>query len=360
MPFEKGQLLKVLSLLPAAMVMTFSYPPADHAPNRPQVNNYRLWQRIQPRLDQADRQTAAEIDRSLAIVREFFDERKDRVRPFAQRLLSLRGKWNYVRGQLPSADRSEYFQFLADSFRQTVFSPEELRQVIERADLAYLDGARRAENQLLLDIQTDAADFRGPAIDSRAAGAAMQAQLEQLTARLDVEMGKQLGVNLAGETVTWFGSDVAATLAGRMLAAVGARLGVSCGVLSAGVGSTVASFGIGLAAAIVVDMGVDFSLKLGGYDPEAEVAAKVQATLDNLCTLLTEGDRQGRQLHERFRRMEREDPVFAVREQAKKSADDLEKRGLLDGLRQELQRLDKLRSGIRRQELFALVMGSGQ
>src|SRR5947209_7068954 len=57
----------------------------------------RAWAKIAPRLDQADQAATREIDASLKRLNDFFADRKVGIRPFAGEILSLRGKWAFVR-----------------------------------------------------------------------------------------------------------------------------------------------------------------------------------------------------------------------------------------------------------------------
>jgi hypothetical protein len=70
------------------------------------------------------------------------------------------------------------------------------------------------------------------------------------------------------------------------------RLGVSGGLLAAGAGSSWATFGIGLVAAIVIDIGIDWGMKLAGHDPAGEVASKVEGVLQKVKELLLDGEPQ--------------------------------------------------------------------
>jgi hypothetical protein len=135
-------------------------------------------------------------------------------------------------------------------------------------------------------------------------------------------------VTAAREITSWVASDVAAALALRVLAAVGQRLGLSGGVLAGGAASSWASLGTTVVAAVVLDKIIDWILRRAGYDPEANIAQQVRASLANIQSLLLDGD-------------EAEGPV----------------RG---GLRAELLRLHLERSRLRRDALWRFLFGSDQ
>src|SRR5687768_9318895 len=70
-------------------------PPSVSAPQLPlpppidwQAVRRDAWTKIAPRLDAANRESKAEIDRQLAPIAQFFDERKSGSPEFARKILS--------------------------------------------------------------------------------------------------------------------------------------------------------------------------------------------------------------------------------------------------------------------------------
>jgi hypothetical protein len=119
-------------------------------------------------------------------------------------------------------------------------------------------------------------------------------------------------------------TDLATPIVLRIAAVAAAELGIDAGILSVGAGSTVATFGVGLAVAVVVDYVLAAVLKASGYDPEAGIAQKVRDALERLETALVEGG-SGK-----------------------------------PGLRAELEALRQQRSGLRQRAVLALVEGGAR
>src|SRR5579859_4409417 len=102
-----AQLLAILIACLIALVKLVSdqfAPAADHQaappPEPTSAVRGRAWGKVEPLLEQADRQTAQALDKHLAAIHAFLDERKAGSRAFAERLLSLRGKWELVKAEI--------------------------------------------------------------------------------------------------------------------------------------------------------------------------------------------------------------------------------------------------------------------
>ena len=65
--------------------------------------------------DQAGQETAK---RRAESVRAFFAERKQRSRDFGEAVLSLSGKWAFVKSKLPFTDGDSHRQFCASDSRR--------------------------------------------------------------------------------------------------------------------------------------------------------------------------------------------------------------------------------------------------
>ena len=339
------------SSAPAPAVSVASVTPA------PAEVRQRAWQTIQPRLDASDRSAQTQIDRSLAIVNEFFAERSQNSRAFGEEVLALRGKWQFIHSRLPYADKDAHYKFLAQRFEKTIFSPEELRAVIEEAVTAHLAGVEGIENRLLVDIRADLADDASiQALPTIRSDASLQEDFRQLATQVARQVSNDLGVDVLRETGALVTFTVAEVIARRVAVAVAARLGMSAGILSAGAGSSVATLGMGLVACIAVDLGVDWFMRLAGYDPPGQVAQKVQATLEHVRELVVEGDREAVDAYAALRESARQDTDPAVRLAAERAVRNIDRKGLVRGLRAELQGLDQARAEIRRETLRLLIL----
>jgi hypothetical protein len=318
----------------------------------------RAWGQIAGRLDAADRASLAEIGRSLAQIDAFFASRRGGARPFAAAVLSLGGKWRFIKSHLPFADEQCHARFLQEQLAEHLLRPEELPKLLEGCVAGYLIRVRAMENQLLVQIRADLSesDLRAydviPALQSTQQFAS---QFQQLQGELTLMVGRDLNLTLSKEVAVLVGGEVAAQVALRVGLAVAERFGVSAGILGAGAASGWATFGLGLVVAIGLDFTVDGLLHLAGHDPEGQVAAKVEETLWRLQRLIVAGDPEAVLSYQKLRNMEAAHASGQVRLAAREAADAIERSGNL-GLRHELQRLHELRARVRRAALEQLIL----
>lgn len=320
----------------------------------------RAWSKIEVRLDAADAASNADIDRSLASIDEFFAARKPGARPFAEAVLSLRGKWRFVKAKLPFADGDGHAQFLQEKLEEHLFRPDDLKKLLESCVAGYLTRVKGLENQLLVQIRADLSEN-----ELAAAEAVPALQNPELFARefqkLQLEVaamaGKETNFTIGKEVAILVGSEVATVVAMRVGLAVAQRLGVSAGILGAGAAAGWATFGVGLVACIVLDFAVDGVLRVAGHDPEGQVEAKINETLGSLKSMIVNGVPEANVAYRKLRRMETEDPDAGVRAECKAAADRIDRGGSL-GLRHELTRLHELRARVRREALRRLIQES--
>jgi hypothetical protein len=329
-------------------------------PLDPQIIRTKAWTLAQRRLEEADQACTARVEKSLRRVHEFFAERKRQTRQFGEVVLSLRGKWSWVRSKLPLTDSEQHFRFLREQFEAHVFTPMELTKTIEDAVVDYFDSAQAIDNQLLSQIRTDLRgdEFRQlraiPVFQDRVfpddAAQKLLGDVNELVAQdLGVDATKKVGVAVAAVVVE--------RIAERVLFAVATRLGISAGIVSTGAASGAVTFGVGLIAAIIVDLTVDSLMQLAGFDPEEQVAQKINATLDRAYAEIADGDPEVHGLLEDWQRAaDTEDDE--LRAKASKAAAAIVGSGHL-GLRWELQHLDQIRVK-RRHELLRKVILEGE
>jgi len=150
-----------------------SPPPAPSAPSSAELAQRRFrverrehWiRKVQPRLQVCDEACAAGIDDGLQLLTRFMSERKSGSRPFAEAMLTLKGKWVFVRSTLPwwlGGDEDAYRQYVQEQFAKNIFSSEEMKTTIEKAVVTYLSTVQAAENELLVKARADLADIPLP------------------------------------------------------------------------------------------------------------------------------------------------------------------------------------------------------
>lgn len=318
----------------------------------------RAWSVIQPRLDAADQAAQAALEEQLRGVEEFFQHREAGVTPFAEAVLSLRGKWEFAKSKLPTADDDAHLRFLNAKFEEHLFKIDDLKQTVEHAIGGFVSRVQGIEGRLLVDVRADLSDG-----EFAAAGLpkfllndeAFRAEFDRAVAGAAAEVADDFQVAVSREVVSFVAGEVAAQVAVRVATAVAARLGVSAGVLGTGAAAGWATFGIGLVAAVVVDVAISQVAKMAGYDPVARVSEKVQAVLGQVRSLLVDGNPEARQALEQLRNMQVNDADAGVRAECRKAAEAIEAGGNL-GLRSELLKLHEVRSRLRREALRRLVL----
>ncbi|WP_169974036.1 hypothetical protein [Tautonia rosea] len=318
----------------------------------------RAWWQVAPRLQQAEEETRGEVEAATGEVERFLDDRAAHARAFASDVLSLRGKWAYLSDYFHKGTHEEY---IAGCFERHLFRGDELRAVVESSIARYVTEVQGAENRLLVDLRADLADdaIAGdgylPALDSEEA---FRAQYEAMLERILPVVSRDVGVTVTREMAAFVGSEIAARILADLGVSLATRMGVSGGILGAGASSGAVTFGVGLVAAILVDMALDWVIRKAGYDPEGEIAAKVQESLERLGTLILEGDALEWSRYRDARWGARLSWDAAEREAARESARSIEAGGGL-GLRHQLRRVDDLRSRLRKAALRGLILEGG-
>lgn len=333
-------------------------PPAAVAPIDRAALRRKAWDQIQPRLDAADAASRAAVDEQLAGIDDFFRVTDAGVKPFSEAVLSLRGKWEYAKSKLPTAEDDQHLRFLSGKFEEYIFKFDDLKVLIERAIGGYVSRVQGIEGGLLVDVRADLSEGELAAAGLPkflASDAAFRAAFQQALETAAAGVASDFRTGVSREVVSFVAGEIAAQIAVRTAAAVAARLGVSAGVLGTGAASSWGTFGLGLVAAVVVDVAISKVAKWAGYDPVARVSEKVQATLAQVRSLLVDGNPDARAAFEELRKMETDDADATVRDESRKAADSIERSGNL-GLRSQMLQLHEERARLRRAALQRLVL----
>jgi hypothetical protein len=325
----------------------------------PEMLRRQAWDKIARHLAPADAASLSAIDGALTPIEEFFAHRRAGARPFAESVLSLRGKWKYVKTRgIFGGESGEHLAFLDEKFREHLFDPDELKTIVQQSIADYLRTVQSIENKLLVTVRSEL-DQLDPQIDSAIAGigtpealaATYQQMLEDLVR--DVTHGARADLGL------FVGSFVAAEVSEQLMIrlgrAIATRLGVSAGVLGAGASGGAASAGATVGLAIVIDMGIEWLLSLSGSDATSQVTARVEASLDNLQELILEGDPTAVAAYHKIRARCDSFPTEEGRAKIRAALDDIETKGDL-GLRRMLLRLHDERARLREAVLRKLVL----
>jgi hypothetical protein len=181
--------------------------------------------------------------------------------------------------------------YLRQAFDEHLFKPADLERTIEQVAQCYSDSITAIENQMLVKLREDLSDL--PAT-------AFAASVDSATLRWVYEAAVERAIERVGMDVTAdVATQVVSLVAGEVLTQVAVRLGASAGILSAGAGTSWATFGAGLAIGLIVDQLVSWVWDWWA-DPRGSLAAELSLRLDELHALIVEGDGQTKGLRSAF------------------------------------------------------------
>jgi len=348
--------------LPQAVPATRHEPTASRAPAAPPVDleavRRRAWEKIGPRLLEAESAGRGDVDICLRDLGDFLEHRKRGVPKFSRQILSLSGKWQLVRGKLPFAAKDRHVRYLSEQFERNVFKPDELKSVLEAIVARYVKSLQSRENELLVHCRADISESDLAAVEAipvAASNEKFSREFERLVHSVvsDVQVG--LGVDVAQTVATLAAADIAVVVVRQVGTAAATQFGVDAGILGAGAGASWATFGVSLVAAIVADAILDRLIKAAGYDPAEKVTTKVHGSLERLQSLIVDGDAETREKYDALLNIAAGDPSPRLRKKAGAAIETIEKSGRL-GLRRDLIRLNELRARLRAEALKRLVL----
>lgn len=293
----------------------------------------------------------------LAVIDQFFEERKPGIKPFAESILSLGGKWKFVKGQVWKEDEEKHAAFLRAEFEKHVFSPTELSEIVKQVIAGYLAELQGLENEFLIKMRADLSESDPdvaaviPALTSQDAFNKDFAELAATSMKL---VAKDLQSDVAREIASFIAGEIAAKVGLKVLAGIGAKLGVSGGILATGAASSVATFGVGLIAAILADLALDKLLQAAGHDPVTKTANRIEQSLSGIRDSVKDGIPEAKQDWKELSDLALSDPDQKVREAATKAAESIAGSGNL-GIRRELLHLHELRAAARREAIKTLI-----
>lgn len=285
------------------------------------------WEKITPRLQAAHQAGERTAQLHSDFVHQFFAERSKRATAFAEEVLSLSGKWEYVKSTVGISDADAHRRYLHARFEEMVVSAAQLEELLRTVVASCVQDLQGIENDLLVQIRADLGDSdlaQAPGGMMLRTEDVFRQQYARTLEQVEILVGQDVNVQVVREAGSWVASDIAATLTISLMAACAERLGISAGVLGTGMASGAATLGLGIAAGFLVDALLDQMLAWCGYDPTGNIAQKVCETLKRFEDLLLEGDPSSE--------------------------------GGNVGLRRELQRLHEGRSQLREKALKALIL----
>ena len=319
----------------------------------------RAWDKIARHLLPADAAASAAIDKSLAPIDAFFAEHRDGARPFAKSVLSLRGKWKYVKTRgVFGGEAEDHLAFIDEQFREHVFDPADLKAVVEASIADYVRTVQGIENKLLVTCRTEIADIDplvGSAIPSIGSADAFAATYEKMLQGVVHDVARGATADVGIFVGSFVAAEITQQLTVRLSQAIATRLGVSAGVLGAGATGSTVSAGVTIGLAIVIDIGIDRLMRLAGADAATKVTAKVEQSLDELHDFILNGDATAVEAYHKIRARRETFPTEAGRAKIAATLCAIQAKGDL-GLRRMLFDLHQQRASLREAALRKLVL----
>lgn len=264
--------------LPATAPAT--QPPPPPGPTAENVRRIAS-NRAGPVLDAADREGQAAVAEHVRAIDDFFAQAKRGTPGFSKAVLGWSSKWRLVSDKLPFTRTDRHAIFLRKTFHDRLFTPEALTKVVEQTVKGYSGSVAGIENRMLVKLRADVSDLPPAMLPGFDDDAALRAAFERALAQATQRIGADLKADVGRETTS--------LVAGEVMTLVAVRLGVSAGILTAGAGSSWATFGVGAVVGLVVDQAVTWVWNWW-RDPVGDLSTKMNAKLDEIRTLIVEGD----------------------------------------------------------------------
>jgi len=290
----------IIMMLPLLRVPDFSpeqpqakavspVPTAPEAPSSPEAK--AAWEKIQPHLKAAEEEVDTALSKACDRIYTFFDDRRMRCRAFAEHVLGLRGKWEYLKSIFTPEDGHRHF--LHEAFEEKVFSHRELADCLKSVLEEYLEALKGIDNRLLIAIRADLEDSPLPGLHDASWLKANDTFLQHFSVALNSvrkATSLDLQVQAGSFAVSGISADVAAQLLTPIFLSVAGRLGVSASITGNGLVVGAASLGLGIVAGLVIDMFLDYLLQVIGYDPVTDIEDDMDLYLDLFRGVLVFGD----------------------------------------------------------------------
>jgi hypothetical protein len=242
--------------------------------------------KVEARLAEADKASAAAVQKSLGRIHDLMARNKPGATAFARDMLGLEGKARAVIAVLPFTDGDGYTQFVRQAFSSKVLDAGDFSREVDAAVRGFLAELAGIENQMLVAMRLDVGDdelalnIPPPTLDG---GASYRDALDRLLAHTASDAVDDALILAIRGAVAW----VAAGALTEPLLDLIDQLGlIPSDWLDTGFARLVAGCVIGY----VADRLTADAIQAIGHDPEAAVAGKVSESMDALERRVIEGD----------------------------------------------------------------------
>jgi hypothetical protein len=245
---------------------------------------------VRHRLSEADKKSTAAMNARLNSLTKLFAKGRTGSEAFAEDALSWGSKFALVKGFLGIGGEDAHARYLKEAFARHVFSEDELAEALTATVRGYLIDLDGVENEMLVKLRADLADLdhSGQGTPSHLRSEAeFRKEYERLAAQVASTIKLDTGVTVGREVGLMVTSEVATQAAMQATRAAAAEMGVEAGLLGTGAASFIATAGLGMIIAVIIDYILDAVFRAAGYDPAAKIAGQVNSSLDKMEKALT-------------------------------------------------------------------------
>jgi hypothetical protein len=242
-----------------------------------------------PHLEWAQRECGLRLYQELTPVEDFFRDAKKNAPEFSKTALSWSSKWRLMADYVPGTKGGRHEKFLRAEFEKTLFTPDDLGQVITRSIRGYQLQIESIENEMLVRIRAGAREFPDNYKLAAISKDELQANYEKAIARVIAKSQSDFARSASGEVVS--------LIAGEVLTQVAIRLGISAGILGTGAAASPYTLGLGIVVGVIVDQLVTLVWDWAA-DPKAELTKELNKKFDEIRGLILDGppaDKEGKQ-----------------------------------------------------------------
>lgn len=216
---------------------------------------------------EADAKAAAAIRKHASEFFQFVQSRKPGAKPFSQEVVSWYGKWLAVRPYLPFTNPNGHKDYVIEKFGTHIFTNEQLAAAVRRAVEGSVKDLESIENELAVALRKEILGRSLAPDEAPIAANEFRKAVERL-----VSGAQRDAVKSAGSLVV---SEATAQVATPVLL----RLGVSAGILSAGVTTSWWTLGAGAVIGLIVDAVWEWI-----DDPAGDIEREMITALDKLAS----------------------------------------------------------------------------
>lgn len=258
--------------------------PSSEPPSAPEKKTQKrpsLEELIRKHEEETQRRCQKALDEQMRAIPRFFSKAKQGCPAFADNALGWGSTRRWLQDRLPWGDCEKHKRFLEEKFAECIFAPKGLEKVVEHTIQAYLKEVEQIENQMLLKLQEDVADFPTPFAKwdreqlQKKYTESLIAACQQAQRKLLYHDATKLAALTTGEVLA--NRIISQQLAEAIATQILTRLGLQLSTKAVGIASGVVTFGIGLIVSAAVDWIIESIL-----DRKGELAKQVAAKLDEL------------------------------------------------------------------------------